>query len=406
MSQTDDSDDVGYPALPQPLPITRASGASPLVPSAPSDAQPTLSRPPPAEADVMAGLPAAVPRAPASIPSPPPLSDGISNLYEENAALQRYGDKLEAIDQAEGLKDQNSKRKSVFETRGIQHYLDPESGLIVPVRDENGALVYHPGKGPIQYDETGHATQQVRDSTGATSVNLLDARAPLGSHPQTPDILYRQNKHSGWDYLGKTSDLLSSDDPEIKAAAEKTQLNLDQHLHGVAKVVLGSAVIAAAAAKRAASAEADKNQQKFEDLSNQLSEFYKNHPPSTLKPVPEHLWNDGAQQNETTKSLVAQRDKIAGDLKQLTDQGFGQRTESGTLIDPPSVTNARKALQAAHSDYRAWAVASPRVPGQLDDLLSERRQALEESGGDSTTDPVISSIEKRQSETWHLVAFS
>jgi hypothetical protein len=154
---------------------------------------------------------------------PGPNVEAIRKNYE---ALKDYDRKMERFNASTMFDAQQQERRQVNqETRNtlkdqrVQTEVDPETGLVKPVTDEEGKVQFRPGKGPVEYDKDGRAVQTQWEPSGPKRV-ALDANAKPVVYPNDPTRIYRDNKHAGPEYLGTLEEGLKSTDPAIKQAAE------------------------------------------------------------------------------------------------------------------------------------------------------------------------------------------
>src|SRR6266404_779358 len=212
---------------------------SPLVPSRPNDAAPHID-PEYAIAPYVEKPPTKADRQ----PQPPRHYEGeiaraISPAEEVQREAGRYQDKLDrwnAQQMYEGqqtqLREINRQTANTFREQHVATQRNPETGLIEPIRDDEGNIQYHPGRGPVTYDESGHAVQMRRVGGAGPAQVELDKEAPIDTHPDRPNELYKQNKYAPWEYLGTVQEGMQSSDQDVQKSAQDAQLKLDKRLHG------------------------------------------------------------------------------------------------------------------------------------------------------------------------------
>lgn len=134
------------------------------------------------------------PHAPAGWQSGP---DARMYQYGLSQANQEY--QQQAVAQRQDARDArnaaNSKTLADFETRGVQHYTDPGSGLIKPIVDEQGRTLFHQTDWEqATHPKTGLPVLQKRDKYGQRQ--FKDLPVVPGLDP-TDDKLYYKNPITG-----------------------------------------------------------------------------------------------------------------------------------------------------------------------------------------------------------------
>lgn len=151
----------------------------------------------------------------------------ISAIQKDTQQQQAIDDWQQKAQQAQQKKALNSSREAYYQEHGIKSYVD-SFGNHQPVLDDDGKPVYHPKKFPLAYDPaTGEAYQDVRDAQGNVGRNFPDMHAPIGSTPDQPNRLFKQNQYQDWEDLGTVDQNLNSENPRLREAAQaaNTQRN-------------------------------------------------------------------------------------------------------------------------------------------------------------------------------------
>jgi RNA polymerase sigma factor (sigma-70 family) len=364
--------------------VDQSIGTNPVVPSAPADAEPLV--------DFNAAQKAAAPRR----PIPPALSEGSDLSEQDSAALENYRQSSERFDAKRMLSAQRAQRKELnatseatLRTDRVQQFVDA-TGAVQPVRDAAGNIQYRPGKGPVQYDESGRAVQTQYDTSGPKQVQL-DKDAPIGTHPDRPGELYRQNKHSPWEYLGTVADGLQSKDKNIQDAAKDAQLGVDKVLHGAAGEVLGQNVYNTAEALKSGAAQIQTKSKTLTDLNARLEQL--NADPR-LNETEGGFLGIGSHPTSTALAMREQRDQLSQQIDSLAAEGI----TGNPKLDLGKLKDAKAAHAAATAERSAWGAVAPKTPGELDQILDERRTQLIANGQNPNDDPVISAVEKKRNE--------
>jgi RNA polymerase sigma factor (sigma-70 family) len=410
--------------LPRRRPIDQSIGASPIVPSAPSDAEPSNldlqlegmrpPRPPvvnpreeyiqsqtavdPRYYDTPAGKRALKQAVPDSAVLAAQEAEKESNYQDARdqfnarqmlAARKAQQRELGGAQKAQ-QKELSAESEAALRGARVKMFVDAE-GNVQPVRDEEGNIQYRPGKGPVTYDDQGHAVQTQFDTTGPKQVQL-DQNAPIGPHSDRPGELYRQNKHSPWEYLGTVGEGLASKDLEIQGAAKDAQLQLDKHLHGIGSEALGRNVYTAAEALKSGIQDVQTKSKTVADLNTQLDAVTSD---PRIKETEGGLFGVGAKPTSTALMLQQKRDQLSQELDQLTGEGY---TGNPKIDLGNKLKDAKTAHATAVSERAAWSAVSPKTPGELDQILEDRSNQLLASGQSPDQDPVISAIKARKTE--------
>jgi hypothetical protein len=250
-----------------PTPTTATSGLKPGV-SAKSDIADLNNSPILADEQQAASLASLHPASVASPSGPVTPTGG----YDADLKPIVPGQPAQPNPELAGLdpKEINSKRIAQYKTEGVQYYTDPETKLATPVTNQDGSVRFRAKTGPIEYDANGKAIQIQQDERGNRTPVYPDANAEIGAHPDTPNDLYRQNKQSAWEYLGKAHELVDSTDPKIAEAAQAATLKSEQAIHKAGSQAFGKQVFDSNQAIQAKTAEIRNGNQKFADISKQL----------------------------------------------------------------------------------------------------------------------------------------
>lgn len=376
--------------------IDQSIAENPVVPSAPSDAEAAPATVDP-KADYVNSATAIDPRY-WSTPGgsralnravPPAAVAAAQNEQRQQnyaGALDRFDARRMLEAQKETGTELNRVNRSILGSSRVETATD-EEGNVVPRTDATGQVQFRPGKGPITYDGQGKAVQTQWDAAGPNEV-ALDAKAPIGPHPETPNDLYRQNKHGPWDYLGTVQDGLTSADEATKSAAEKAQLGLDKRLHGDVATDLGLSVNEAANNLRSRAVEVQGKAQTLKQLNGQLEQL--NADPR-LGETEGGFLGMGSHPTQTAQELTGKKAALEQQISDLQSQTSLDPKQQSALLKPE-----KDALAAAHSMRRAWTTAAPKELGDLDRLIQNRTDAVGETGGDPSADPVLSALEKRK----------
>jgi len=351
------------------------------------------------------------PRAPTTLPRPPlsfPQLSGGRNIPADIAKVGAYGaavDRFNAQQMWEAQKAQQAEinRQTALTYKGahVQIERDPVTGVIAPVRDDEGNILYQPGKkGPVRYDAEGHAVQTQYEEAGPKEV-ALDQKAPIGNHPDQPNLLYKQNKYSPWDYLGTVQEGLGSSDPETRKAAETAQVENDTKLHAVGVNALGLQLQKTAVGLRNAQSEAAGKQQTLQDLLKQQS---------ALEPQTQatHWTWTGRQPDPAALEAKSKLTQVNAQIDELTKAGYGQpKVVKGRPVmlngkpvfeDPQDVADAKAAVTNLAQDHKTWSEGKPAAVGDLDTMLQDRKASILAAGGDPESDPVVTAIEAHKKQ--------
>lgn len=438
--------------------ISRSIGAHPLVPSAPANAEPDQSdvdlqtaamrSPPPLRVnprqDYIDSATAIDPRywstpggaralrqAVPTIPAIPDVAASASSwperVWNYVNALDRFdaGRMLAArkaqergqIDQQHEINDETQNQMGAAGVRTRKN----EEGVVEPLRDEDGNLIYRPT--PTVFDKaglpdarkvdpskvdysTGEGLYPIRRESGPDIVPL-DENARIGNHPQRPHELYKQNAYAPWEYVGTVDEGLDSEDDKIRSAAEKAKVGINKELFKAAKIAepeaYGKPVETAINNLRQANADIAQRQKSVADQTLKLYggqaedgtaiPGLANDP--RLKDTEGSFWTAGITSHPTQTAIAAQNELAAAkeNLKQLQ---IG--LDPGTIKEQTEpLKQAVRDATAARSAFNAIKLKL-RDPRSVDSWVEERRQQLQDDGKDPESDPIISAVEKRKEE--------
>lgn len=390
---------------PQPPPVTTADGASPLVPSAPLDAEP-------AAAPIVYAKPVALPPEPARPAVPPALpkfrrQTAMERLRDYETATARYEageaekqrkhqagvERFNATQMYEAQKSErgqiNAETQQTLQRKRIVTERDPATGEVQPQRDEAGNVLYRPGKGPVRYDQQGRAIQTEYEESGPKVV-ALDKDAKIGPHKERPTEIYRQNKHAPWEYVGTVEEALQSKDEKIQIAGRDAKLGLDKRLHSEVAHELGEEVATRALAVQTRMQDFTGKAVTLKTLNDQLATFDTDNP--GVNETQGGLFGLGTSPSPTA---VALREKKAGIQKQIEDlQAQGYSTNTKPEIIREFAKPEMDALHDARGLNDSW--LAPKEPGDFDRLIQNRVATLAEAGVDPSTDRVLQSLEKKK----------
>ena len=405
----DYGDESGLGTLPR---IRRDIAANPIIPSAPADAEPAkanlvdipepgdLLTPPkePKPRSVSRGGTGGIIGAggvhyspqetmPYTDPNAAPPATGAAAIpqgvdpdrwqhYQD--ALQRYNLRMAHAAVGPERQGENADVSEALRQNRVATMRD-EQGNLVPYRDEQGNVVYKTGKGPVSYDEQGQAVQTQWKPTGPQQVNP-DAEAAIGTHPDYPNQLFKQNAYSPWEGLGTVQQGLQSTDPNVKSAAQLAQLSLDKRLHSDVSASLGNDFVTKVQDMRGKAAT-------LANLQSQLDKIT----PEQLNAKTSRFFG-----SPTTEAQSAQAKKA--DLeKQITD--LQEKGYSPTVnLKSGQETPVGKSLDQTREALKDWQKAPPREQGDLDRIIQQRQVALSEQGIDPATDPVFKALEARKQQ--------
>lgn len=315
---------------------------------------------------------------------------------DETDKQARYGQAMERFNAEQMYEAQRSQQGELnreseqgFRQQHVQSERNPETGNVQPARDESGNIVYRPGKGPVRYDSSGKAVQTQYSETGPQEV-ALDKDAEIGAAPDRPNELYRQNKHSPWEYLGTVQEGLGNKDPNIQKAATAGQLSLDKQLHSGVSHDLAEDVAGKVSAVQGKVKDFQGKSATLRTLSTQLENFDKDHPGVSET---QGTWlTGGARPTETAQALIEQKAALQKQIGDLETQGYS--SSDNPKLAREFAKNEIEALQNSKAQSEGW--LAPKEPGDFDRLVQNRRATLAEQGVDPDADPILASLAKRK----------
>lgn len=299
---------------------------------------------------------------------------------QEEAKKQAEAERQKAAEARQAQKDANVANEAEFKAKRVRHYKD-DHGDIVPELDPNGRPVFDAHTFPVKYDDKGRAIETKLDETGTITSRDLDADSPIGTHPERPHELYKQNKHRGWDYVGPVEAGLQSTDERIKAAAEKGRVGLDKDFGKAAqkalaereaKLVLDATTAQQAAASKAAALPA------AQDRLNRATEALKQ--------------ADGGIRRFFSSVPDDKKAQLRAEFEAAKQEHAA--IEAGAFYDD---TQHKADAEAAAQDEKLWR-ALLTTTGSVSAAAKKRREMIEAAGGDPEKDPILSAIQSRRAE--------
>lgn len=253
------------------------------------------------------------------------------------------------------LNAENSKTLADYEGRGVQHYIDPASGKVVPIQDEQGRTLYHPTEWEQGvHPKTGQPVLQKRDKYGQRQ--FKDMPVVPGLDP-TDDQLYYKNPVTG----------------ETTAAGAITDMANSPN-YNVAKVALAA------------------NKRRLQAVHQQA-----------LEPMKEFLdsANEQFSAAKDQQASLTQQLKAVSDLRDQQDPGSSQYAGYDASVQQlqKQLGDVSAALKpdgqlasTAGKAKRAYAVAKGRASAELyQSQLGEIAARLKHEGKDPNTDPTYQS---------------
>jgi RNA polymerase sigma factor (sigma-70 family) len=282
-----------------------------------------------------------------------------------------------------------------------------ENGNLVPQRDENGNVIYKTGKGPVTYDQQGQAQQTQYTPSGPKQVQP-DANAPIGTHSDYPNHLFKQNKYSPWESLGTIDEGLKSKDPNIQAAAQEAKLSLDKKLHAAVQETLGEHVNSAFSDVQSRVKDIQANAQQIQALQKELDGIT---PDKLNEKDSVGIFGVGGTLSQGAKAAQDRKAELEKQIQDLTEAGYSPAgtsvspgsAKSDSVLNPQSrvaqeLSGARQALKDAHANRAGWSEVAPKEQGDFDRVIQQREDALGARGLDPEQDPVLKALKDRKAQ--------
>lgn len=298
-------------------------------------------------------------------------------LARNQEAQTRAAASKQAAEEKQKTRELNTKNEEEWVRSGVK-YRQYSDGVLRPDRDANGNLVFDPETSEITYDDQGRAVQSTRDKTGTVTTKDVDNEAPIGTHPERPHELYKQNKHRAWELVGTIDTGMQSADPRIKTAAEKGQAGLEKDFGKTvseslktraAQITLDTEAARTTAAKHEAALPAA--QQKLAQAKTALSNatgvraWFRSTPPDEVALLRGAV--DSAQREVDT-------------------------VMAGSAFDPLAFESQAAQVK---QDEEMWK-ALVQTTGSVSAAAKRRREMILEAKGDPAKDPILSAITSRR----------
>lgn len=357
----------------QPRPvINRTSGASPLIPSAPSDATDLVPKPGP-------------------VPPKVPILPGTPNVVRQAIQQQNYKGALDRFNartmydaQQARLKSQNIADKEVLARSNIATETDPQTGFVrpKPLVPPEPSQTEEPRITPLVADSRfgGYLPPPNVSETktlGRMGIQMEpDPLNPGNMRPVPGQVEYKEGK-------GPIRFEQATGRP-VQTVYSKTgpkeiePPEVSQDLHSTGTDMLSRAIYENANNLRGMMG-AQKQLQTLQAQADDLQEAAKKTEGGFL----------GMGAKPTSEALAAQHQLQL--LKPQID-------ELSKQVDPQAIQTARDAHKDLTNDLAVWRKAKPQSLDDLNAVVASRMESLIEAGKDPDADPVLSAIEVRKRE--------